>query len=64
MYDFEEWLTTQKAAEVLEVTPRRVRDFLGEGRLIGRKVNPRLWMVSRASVETLQQRRRQRPDSD
>lgn len=45
-------MTTQEAAEMLRMTPRRVSQLLTAGALKGRKVG-RSWLVDRESVLTL-----------
>jgi hypothetical protein len=56
----EGWAATRQAARVLNVIPRRVRDYIAAGDLEGRKegkgVNER-WLVSIPSVEALRQKR-------
>ncbi len=58
MTELEGWISTQEAAEILRMTPRRVRDYINDGRLVGQKINPRLWMVKKRSVETFRQERK------
>lgn len=44
------WITTREAAEMLDVSERRVRQLLDEGRVSGVRAG-RAWQVDRASVE-------------
>lgn len=45
----EEWITTQEAAELLNVTDAHVRYLLSQGKLEGRKFG-HVWAVLRNSV--------------
>jgi excisionase family DNA binding protein len=44
-------VTVAEAAELLGCTPQWVRYLLSTGRITGRKVSPRLWLVDRASLD-------------
>lgn len=46
----EEWITTQKAAEIIGITRSHVRYLIQHGRLEAKKFG-RAWMVSRKSAE-------------
>jgi len=49
-----DWLTTAQAAEVLGVTPRRVRQLVHvEKRIAYKMVSDRLMLVNRLDVERL-----------
>lgn len=43
--------TIQEAAKRLDVTPRRVLQFITQGRLRATKVNPRLYILRETDVE-------------
>ena len=59
-------MTVQQAAQELGVSARRVRQLIEGGVLIAEALNPRLWLVERASVDRYQQTRRPagRPTGD
>lgn len=47
-----DWISVNRAAEILGCTPGRVRQLLGENRLTGEKLDgTSIWMVSCESVE-------------
>lgn len=52
-----EYVSTQDAAVILGVSPRRVRQLIADGRLSGRKQHG-AWIVSAAEVEQLARRTR------
>ncbi len=43
------WITVEEAAEMLKLTPRRVRNFLLSGRLAAMRVG-RTWFIQRKDV--------------
>jgi excisionase family DNA binding protein len=45
-----DWITTGQAAEILHVTPARVRQLIREHVLHWRRVGARMYMVTRESV--------------
>ncbi|MFE2868771.1 helix-turn-helix domain-containing protein [Embleya sp. NPDC059259] len=45
------WITTEQAADILDVDPRHIRRLLSDGRLDGRRDNRGRWRVDRASVD-------------
>jgi len=45
------FLSVPEAADLLGVTGSRVRQMLGDGTLLGEKLNERAWAVYRSSVE-------------
>lgn len=48
-----DWVSVTRAAEILGCTTGRIRQLLGEKRLVGEKLDgTKLWMVSRESVES------------
>jgi len=49
MNELREWITAKEAARILNVTDRRVRQLIHEGRLEARKKG-NLWLVRRDSV--------------
>jgi excisionase family DNA binding protein len=49
--DMGDWITTDKAAKLLGVSRRRVLQLIESGALEATKLNPRLWMIKRESVE-------------
>ena len=49
--ELEDWITTAKAAQLLGKTQRRIQQLIREGKLEGSPVSPRLWLVSKQSVE-------------
>lgn len=57
-----QWLTTRQAAEALEVSPGRIRQFVLEGRLPARKgAAGRDLLIRRDDLEPLRSRRLGRP---
>ena len=46
-----EWVTTVEAARMLSRSRRRVLQLIKAGELEAKRINPRLWLVSRESVE-------------
>jgi excisionase family DNA binding protein len=59
----EEWITTREAAGLLGLHYTYIVDLIHNGTLQGRKVNNRLWLVNRASLENYQPKRK-RHDSE
>jgi len=49
----DKFMLTSEAAALLNVTPRQVRNYLDAGKLEGKQVTPRLWLVTKDSVEQL-----------
>ena len=49
----DKFMLTNEAAGRLNVTPRQVRNYLAAGKLEGKQVTPRLWLVTKNSVEQL-----------
>ena len=47
----EDWITTAAAAKMLGKTQRRIHQLVIEEKLVGNRVSPRLWLVSKQSVE-------------
>jgi len=47
-----DWISVSRAAEILGCTTGRVRQLLGEKRLVGEKLDgASIWMVSKDSVQ-------------
>ena len=47
--ELKEWITAEEAGRILGVSSRRVRQLIGEGKLVARKKG-NLWLVSKESV--------------
>lgn len=45
------WIGTTEAASIIGVGVCRVGQLLREGRLLGRRLNPRSWMILRSDAE-------------
>lgn len=58
-----EWMTTKDAADWLEVSPLRIRQYIDEGRLVAEKFGP-VWMVSAESVKGFEKRPTGRPPGE
>ena len=53
----EDWITTTEAGRLLGVTARRVRQLIDEEELVAIRLNPRMMLVSRLSVEKYQRKK-------
>jgi excisionase family DNA binding protein len=53
----DELLTVQEAAKILKVIPRRVRQFIQEGRLPANKIG-RPWFIKRTDLEAFKRVKR------
>ncbi len=49
--DCRKWISTEEAAKVIEVSPRRILALIGEERLEAVKLGGRAWQVFRKSAE-------------
>lgn len=49
--DFSGFMTVQEAADAIKRTRQGIHDMIREGRLKGKKVHPKLWIVDKESVE-------------
>jgi excisionase family DNA binding protein len=58
-----ELLTTQKAAEALGVTPRRIRALIAAGRLDATLIG-RDWLINPADLEKVRKRKPGRPPKE
>ncbi|QIS10639.1 helix-turn-helix domain-containing protein [Nocardia arthritidis] len=46
-------VSLQKAATLIDVDPKTIRNWINDGRLQGYKLNGRMWRVNRAEVLAL-----------
>jgi excisionase family DNA binding protein len=53
----DDFLTTAAAAKILGVTSRQIRYWLEDETLQGSQITPRMWLVSKESVEALKAKR-------
>ncbi len=54
----EDWITTTQAAELLGITPQYLGELIRGGAFKARKVNPRLLLVNRQSLEGWERKRK------
>ncbi len=52
-----EWITTERAAEILGVSVRRARQIIDEEHLAVKRVNPRLMLVRQYDIENIKAKR-------
>jgi len=51
-------VSVDEAAEIVGVSPRRIRELLEAGEIDGRQTSKGVWLVSRASAQSFERRPR------